>query len=243
MYANKNKPTKKKSIKKVKRWFVAASGWGIDLEMGSGDAKTLKKRSAVPLAPNSHLINLNGTVSGTAFKHNGIYTANPLYGISQGTTDSSRIGDTIHIDHISLRWLVETLNGTTPSNPAIVRFMVVALTQQYANSNFTSGVGSTDMFYAINQGAVVNARVDSRLCKVLCDETVSINSMVASTESMAIGEMHCTIDAPFEFRTGTQYGSAMNLYILAIPYTAGGTSGTTLVGNFSYDYTVAFRDV
>jgi hypothetical protein len=184
----------------------------------------------------------NGTVAASGVTHNTIYTANVLNGISQGTGDGNRIGDSIHIDHITLNCLLDTATGSSNVVPVKLRVMLLACTAQYTQASFGSGLGSSDLFYATSTNLLIS-RLNPRLCKLLCDEIIHIQPTVAAVGTVGYGHINCKVDAPFEFRTGTQYGTAANLYLVTIPYVVGGTSGTTQAGAFAYDYAVTFRDV
>jgi hypothetical protein len=239
---NKTRPRAVASARHNKRWFVAASGWGLDLAMGSGETTTKNKRSLATLPPNSHIFDSNGTIAAANFTHNTIYTTNPLFSITQGTGDSNRLGDTIHLDRISLVCQVDTSTATTVSAPVKFRMMLVVITNQYSPTAFTSGVGSTDVFFTTSTGLIVS-RPNPRLCKVLCDEIVVAQPMTVAGAALGYGHIDCKIDMPFEFRTGSNYGTTANMYLLLIPNIAGGTSGTTLCGTLSFDYLVSFRDI
>jgi hypothetical protein len=232
----------KQNSKMSKRWFVGASGWGISLEAGSGDNSNKTKRSTINSRPDTRILVSNGTVATAGFTHNTLITANPLYLISQGTADNQRIGDTIHLDTISLKLLFDTATATVGSAGVKCRVMLVACTAQYAVTAFTSGVGSTDMFYATSTNLVVT-RLNPRLCKVLCDEIIDTKPTVSSVGALGYGHIECKVDAPFEFRTGSNYGTAANLYLVMVPYVVSGTSGTTTCGAFGYDYAVSYRDI
>jgi hypothetical protein len=233
---------KSKQDSKMKRWFVGASGWGISLEAGSGDNSSKIKRSMINSKPDTRILVVNGTVAAAGFTHNTLITSNPLYLISQGTGDSNRIGDTIHVDSISLKLLFDTATATIGAAGIKTRVMLIACTAQYAVTAFTSGVGSTDMFYASSTN-LLTTRLNPRLCKVLCDEIIDVKPTVANIGALGYGHIECKVDAPFEFRTGTNYGTAANLYLVMVPYVVSGTSGVTTCGAFGFDYAVSYRDI
>lgn len=234
-------PKKSQNNKNTKRWFAAASGWGLDLEMGSGETTHKVKRSIQALAPDTKIYENNSAITAANFLHNTIYTTNILYNITQGTADSNRIGDRVHIKHASLKFLIDTGLGDNLIAPCYVRFMLVASTKQSSATAFTAGLGSTDLFYT-NSGVQANARINPHLAKVMCDEIVYINSTVAAASGLGYGHIECPVNSFFEYQPSAGYGQAANLYLIAIPYTSGGTTGTTKVGTFNWSSAVAFSD-
>jgi len=239
--ARKTQKQRKNTSGKSKRWFVAASGWGLNLDVGSGEKSSKTRRSEMPQLPTAAFYTLANNVAAGNFLQNTIYTHNVAGAIVQGTADANRVGDYVHLDTISLKFLLDTTTATNPSFSFMVRTMLVAITNQYAGVGFVAGVGSTDIFYSSTPPLVLG-RVNPKLCKVLCDNLTHIKPRINATADVQVEHIECRLRQPFEYRTGTIYGTASNLYLLVIPYQAGGTSGVTQCGNFSYDICTSFEE-
>jgi hypothetical protein len=232
---------KQKKSSKSRRWFVAASGWGLNLDVGSGEKSSKTRRSEFSQKDTAAFYTLTNNIAAGNFLQNTIYTHNIAGSIVQGTADSNRVGDYIHIDTVSLKFLLDTSTATNPSFSFVMRTMLIAITTQYNATGFVAGVGSTDLFYSSTPPLTV-ARVNPKLCKVLCDDLIYIRPRINATSDVAIQHVECRLNQPFEYRTGAIYGTAANLYLLMIPYQAGGTSGVTQCGQFSYDINVSFEE-
>jgi len=238
--ANKRSNKQKKSAKS-KRWFVAASGWGLQLDVGSGENSSKTRRSEMVQKPTAALYQLANNISAANFLQNTIYTHNVAGSIVQGTSDAQRVGDYIHLDTVSLRFQLDQSTAGNTSTPIIVRTMLVAITNQYNATGFVAGVGSTDLFYSSTPPLTV-ARPNPKLCKVICDNLTTLKATVSGAAPVIVDHIECRLTQPFEYRTGTIYGTAANLYLLVIPYQAGGTSGVTTCGTFSYDLVTTFEE-
>jgi len=241
---NNNKSNKKsKAILKPlgKRWFVAASGWGLSLDAGSDNPQTRQQKREIPIPMDSKMYNDGSIVANTSFLHNTVYTANPLNGIVYSNLDNGRVGDFIHIKQMSLKFSLDTASNTTVSTPIIVRCMLVVVTDESTQAAFGSGIGSTSVFSQYTTSQLIAARVDPKLCKVLCDYLAYVTP-TSTSSGFQVHHVECPVNSDFEFRTNTQTGTAANLYWLLIPSISGGTTGTTKVANLNYDYATVYTD-
>lgn len=236
------KNAKAKGVLK-KRWFATASGWGLQLSLGSGDASPGKSKRSLGTGVDTRFYVRQFNVAVANFTHNTIYTHNLMSGIAQGTTQSSRLGNEVTIDTIYSSFSIDTAGAAFPLSGISIRFLVVALTQQYSAVDLTSGVGSSDMFFGSSVLLTV-ARIDPRLCRVLCDDIVHVQPTVSTTTGYSgvtrAFSLGCTVKQPFEYRAATSFGTAANLYLLAIPVTSNGANGTTTVCSLSGDVVVAY---
>jgi len=158
---NNNKSNKKsKAISKPlgKRWFVAASGWGLSLDAGSDNPQTRQQKREIPIPMDSKMYNDGSIVANTSFLHNTVYTANPLNGIVYSNLDNGRVGDFIHIKQMSLKFSLDTASNTTVSTPIIVRCMLVVVTDESTQAAFGSGIGSTSVFSQYTTSQLIAAR-------------------------------------------------------------------------------------
>jgi len=225
---------------KSKRWFAAASGWGLDFSLGSGDPKgSLSKVKRMLPLPSDAKITTVGYAPVTQ-KHNTIYTHNLMYPITQGTAVYNRIGDSLMIRAISVRVQVDNQTADSVTQGFQYRILVVATAAQDSSLGFSTGsIGSTNLFYT-NVGGLIVAQIDPHLCKVICDQIYTYYSRPAP--GVDFFQMDCVLGMPFEFQPGTNYGQAANLYALVIPYVTGGTVGTTIVAKMASQVSVTFSD-
>lgn len=226
-----------------RRWFANMSGWGLQLSLGSGDASAGKTKRSIGISPDGRLYVKQSNVAVANFLHNTIYTHNVMLGIAQGTTQSTRLGNEVFVKNIQCSFWVDTFGAVAGMSGISLRIMLVALTQQYTAVDFTSGVGSSDMFFG-SATLLTVARPDPRLCRVLCDDVVhiqpSVPTGVGANGVLKAFSFGCAVNQPFEYRAGTNFGSAANLYLIAIPCVSGGVNGTTTVAAFGADTVVSF---
>lgn len=240
-----NKQMTKRLPAKVKRWFVAASGWGLDLNMGSGVNSTSvkQKRSAHPLPPDSRIAQDVKDVASANFLHNTLLTANIVGLIAQGTADANRLGDFIKLKTLHIRFAVDTTGAPAIDAAFMVRIMIVVVSKQVSlGSQWSSGLGTSDLFYSTGNNVCLG-QIDPKKCKVLCDEIFEYQSTTGSNAGLVTGAMECILDAPFEYQSGTSFGTAANIYAVCVPYVAGGTTGTTSAGRFSATSVLTFESV
>ncbi len=231
---------KKTKVNRSRRWFANASGWGLSFSLGSGEAK--QKRSITGDFVDSKVQSLQSVISGNAFTHNTIYTLNPLGQISQGTANGNRIGDKIRVRYLSISGLFSNQTASNVSNERHMRILLVASTARYnPGAAPGSGLGASDLYFGTTSG-LLNANVDPRKAHVLCDEVVTVKSRVSGAVASEYFTASCKLDSHFEYATGLVYGVAANLYWVFIPYEAGGSTGTTQLGQLELENLTIFDD-
>lgn len=236
---------KLKTKKNAKRWFVNAAGWGFELALGSGShqpigTKTKRSISASSDSKRNFLNNIgqSNLVQGT------MYYLNPLSQIAQGTSTSNRIADRIFIENLSIRVLISNVGSTSGNSGATFRFLLVASTAQTAaTAGFTSGGGFTAAnVFMQNSNQPSLAVVDPQLARVLCDEVVTLQPTVASSNPQDYFNIDCPVNAWFEYQPSTTVGVAANLYWIMFTDIYAGTPGTTVGGSIQASSLVVFRD-
>lgn len=240
---------------KQKRWYVdAAIPRGIPFIGGStfkAGSGTLQKRSIVNAVKQSLIETKQKITVGSCvgMLHNTCYTHNFLGNIPVGTGSASRIGQTINV--LSCRYTLEVNNvgGSAAALliPTYFRFICFksrAQAQQSTDS-FSSGIGSTDIFESGSQNLLMS-KIDYNKVNLLSDKVVKLqvaklpspytnDSVLYNCDEVGIGKM--------EYLTPTSnYGKVQNVYMVVIPYTPGGSTGTTVCGNVNYEGFVAFQD-
>lgn len=243
--ASQRNKKNKKAQKLTKRWFVAASGWGLDLNMGSDVRQTTgsKSRRDVSLPVDSMVLISAFDTTAANFKHSTVYSYNMPSLIAQGTDEGNRIGSTIKIHSMGVRGSFSTNGSTNPNNCKSLRLLLIAYTKQASSSgSFLSGGGSpgSDIFY--NNVGVCFGIVNPRVAKVLCDTVLTIQPTVASSVTSQYFDHSCTLNIPFEYQTGTIYGTAANLYWVLVPFEHGATIGTTQMGEILTEFSIAYGD-
>jgi hypothetical protein len=238
-----NKKNNKQSAKsKSKRWFAGASGWGVEVYAGSGTSGAEKgKRSVISQTPSTKFSTSQGAIGAGSVLHNTVYTHNICYPITQGTADNLRIGDFIRLKTVSCTVQLDPSTGTTPGNGAGLRMMLVASAATITSVNFSSGLGTSNLFYS-GTSSLLTANPNPKLCKVLCDEIFWTRPPGITGAGLLYGNIHCKVDSIFEFQPSTSLGVATNLFLVAIPYGPNGTNGTTTIGKLDYSICVSFED-
>jgi hypothetical protein len=217
-----------------RRWFADMSGWGVSLQLGSGEPS--KGRRSLPASIEAKFNTTAVTVSNGLC--NTLYTFNPLSVITQGTGSNNREGAGIHLKAVSFRYNLES-----PGSSSVTwRMMLVAATPQFNMANFGSGIGSNQLFLSASYNNVLVPHVDSRLAKVLCDTTVMVQPSVTGVQVDSTGFFDCEINMPFEFQSSGVYGTASNLYIIVMPYIPGGTTGSTPCGSLTGEVMTCWTD-
>lgn len=221
-----------------RRWFADMSGWGLSLQVGSGDP--VKGKRSLPVNPDSKFLATYVSVGNAT--HDTLYSYNPLSVIVNGTGPSQRIGSAIKLKGISFRFTVDGVVSSTTANPTIWRVMLVASTVQGNVANFGTVLGSSNLFFSTAVTLPVNSHVDSRVAKLICDQTFETKPRIAATPDNLAGFVDCEINMPFEFQSGSVFGVSSNLYLVVTPHVAAGVSGTTVAGNITGEVLVCWTD-
>lgn len=227
-----------------KRWSASAS---VKLPLGSGQVRLSSRglKSVVKREINKSeetKVYTTGSISSTLLKHNTIYTLQPTQFITQGTDYVNRTGNTIFLRHVKLKGLVSP--GT--ANYITYRVMGIWSESQYIGASFAfnSGVGVTDLFHSANfyTYALVNPKLPST---VIYDKLHTVKNTITGVESTFPLELDLPIMRKMIYQPGsglTKLFKDKQLYIIIIPYVAGGTSGTTNVGAWDLQATCTFKD-
>jgi len=177
-----------------------------------------------------------------AATHNTIYTANVTSVPVQGTSNKTRIGDKIHIQHLDLSI---SINSSSAAGAYTWRVMVVWSGEEFNPAGLGSGLGFTGLFLPNTGSNVVPlAIVNPKAVTVLLDEVVDINSIVAATKDVVSIKRRIHIGQDFLYdKTAAVYGKTKNLYFVAIPYVVGGTSGVTNCGDINPSFDMVFKPI
>lgn len=243
---NRNTAQRMGSNSKSKRWFAEASGWGLSLSLGSGTDKPKGKRS-LNTSPNSQFYVQSQSNTPANFLHNTLYTANVMSPIIQGTGSNQRIGNNVYVRAVHGTFSFDTAGSTNPASELKVRIMLLASTVQSTASTFNSGLGSTQIFFNTSSGNLTTSRPDPRVCKIICDEIITVTPSVTTAAlsgclgGLQVTNVGCVLDQEFQYREGTVFGTAANLYWVVLPFTSGGVTGTTTCATMASDIIVDFQ--
>lgn len=232
-----------KQASKQKRWFVNASGWGLDFTAAS-DVKsvgTAKGKRSLQAPGDSQLSAGVANLGGAGLLNDTLYTLNPIAQIAQGTTEASRLGSRIFLRDLILRGVVSNDAATNLSNYRVFRIMLVVSTKQTNPSGFGTGLGYSDLFYA-GTTPCAYALPNPRVVKVLCDEIISVTPTVALAATSVPYYVTCSVNQYFEYQTGTSFGTASNIYWVITPYEVGLASGVANMGAVISQYATVFEN-
>jgi len=177
------------------------------------------------------------SVNGT---HNTMYTA-LISGIPvQGTANTSRVGDKIHIMNLELAL---GINTNTTAGAYTYRVIVCYSGEEYTPSGLGSGLAFGEVFLP-NTGGLYGtlAITNPKAVTVLMDELIDINSVIALTKDVVTlrRNIHLGIDFPYQ-ASGSVYGKTKNLYVVVVGCVVDGTTGTTVVGTFNLNADMTFK--
>lgn len=240
------KRTNKKAGTKAKRgWYLDARiGKNVPILGGTGirlGKRAVQKiaRREVMKAEETKIFNTT-MISSTVLTHNTFYTLSPIQGITIGTSDSTRVGQSIFIRHIKVAGNIFNAAGQ-----AEVTFRIVTLwtDEQYLQGwAFTAGqiqVGS--LFYGSNDGttALFNNKLGNT---VICDRKITVKQQYSGSLVKKHFEYDCPIFQRVQYNSGSALLNKKQLYVVVIPYTPGGASGSTAVGSFEIQAITTYKD-
>jgi len=153
----------------------------------------------------------------TAMVKNSTYSYNLTAQIVQGTTDGSRIGDSINLTNYSV-------NLRFATNPAAAFYqlrVIVLFSGEETNpsgTNFsTAGLFGNDIFVAGSAG-FSTAIVNRKACTVLYDNLIEINSALDTFEDGHTLRFNVPLNQKFNYQSpGSVYGKTRNLYLVLVP--------------------------
>lgn len=175
-------------------------------------------------------------------KHQTIYTFSPTQGISQGNGNTQRDGDSIHLEALKLKGFYVT-NAT--SGAYQMRMLIGYSGEEYdVATDFGNGLSSGQIFLPDTTTTwSINGIVNPKAFTLLYDQTVDVNSQLASTQDINNIAVTVPLKTKFDYQsTGSAYGKLRNLYVVIICAVAGGTTGTTDVGQVIMSSDLIFKN-
>lgn len=191
---------------------------------------------------NHHMSTNDSTivVTNAGFTHNTLYTHNITGQITQGTANSNRIGDKIHIQSYRVRG---SFIAPTTAGAYTYRVIVCWSGNEFTAPNLTSGIGSAALFLPNTGGSnLTTGLIDPKAVTVLYDETYDINSQVSPVADISSVAFTVPINQDFVYENaGAVFGKFKNMYLIVLGFAAGGTPGTTLLGTALFSEDIIFK--
>lgn len=189
---------------------------------------------------NHHCTASDSTILASAPTHNTIYTSAITPLVVQGTSNTQRIGDKIHLDNLRLNgWI----NTPTASGAYTYRVMVLWSGNEYNNTGLTSGLGFSEIFLPTTGSSfVTTGLVNPKAVTVLYDEIIVINSLLTGVSDVGSFTKSIPLRQDFMYENSAAiYGKTKNLYFVFMSSVVGGTSGTTVTGATGVSVDLVFK--
>jgi len=203
------------------------------------------KKKLYDNTPAKHSITADNASSITGGLHNTIYTLNLSAVITQGTADNQRVGDSVQL-------MAVKLNGLISSNALITascqwRIIVGWSGEEYnLPSQFTvAGLSITELFQP-GSGAIWRNTgiINPKAFTVLDDRIWTLNNSISNVADIEEVAYTVQINANLPYQSGgSVYGKTRSLYVVAIPCSLGGVSGTTNSGNLALATDLIYKQV
>lgn len=177
-----------------------------------------------------------------SFTHNTLYTCNLTYRITQGTTNATRIGDSIVLCGLKIKGFY---TGETTANGYGFRFIVGYSGEEYSNGTFSSGLTTTEVFLpntATNSTTI--AQINPKAFTVLYDERLTCNSQISAVKDRVDYNFSVPLNnTTFQYQSsGGTMGKNKNLYMIMIADVLGGTTGVTASGGSTMTWDFVYKN-
>lgn len=184
-----------------------------------------------------------GTISANLL-HSNIYCFNATGGITQGTSNAQRDGDSIRLEALKLKGFVQT---TTAAKAYTYRVIVGYTGLEYAGVNTNlglAGAGVNDLFQPnTTTGWVPNGVINAKAVTVIADYTVDVPSLITGVEDICSIDMLVPLNTKFPYQAGAAtYGKFKNLVVWVTSGVVGGSSGVTATGVTYMGYDLIFKN-
>lgn len=180
---------------------------------------------------------------GVSMTHNTLYTLVPTAIVSQGDGNTNRDGDAIVLCALKLNGFYNT---DTAAGPYAFRVIVGFTGEEYSNTSFGSGIGTTELFLPNTAGTVTaNGLINPKAFTVLHDEKFTVNSEIAATRSRIDYNIYVPLNnQKFYYQsTASSLGKTKNLVVVIVADIVAGSSGTTAVGGTSISWDFIFKNM
>lgn len=179
---------------------------------------------------------------GVGMTHNTIYTLVPTALPTQGDSNSSRDGDSIVLCALKLNGFYNTASET---GAYAFRVIVGYSGEEYTNTSFGSGIGSSEIFLPNTAGTITsNGIVNAKAFTVLHDQKFTLNSEIASARTRADYEIYVPLDNQMFYyqSSASALGKNKNLIVAIMADETVGSSGLTDVGGTSISWDFIYKN-
>lgn len=180
-----------------------------------------------------------------ALLHNSIYTCVPTQAITQGTTNTTRLGDSVYLCALKVQghFLAPATAGAY-SYRIMVGWTGEELTTANIATTLVSGLGGTELFQPNTFGTWTPiGMINPKAFTVLHDQTIDINSNITAINDLNSFAFTVPLNQNFNYQaSGSVQGKTRNLCVIVIGGVALGTSGVTAAGNCIWTADLIFKD-
>lgn len=178
---------------------------------------------------------------GVTMAHNTLYTLTPTAIPVQGDADNSRDGDSIVLCGLKLRGYYNT---DTAANGYSFRVIVGYTGEEYANTVFGSGLGTSELFLPNTGGTSTVGMINPKAFTVLHDEKFTCNSQITGVRDKLDYNIFVPLgDKLFYYQAGgSRLGKIRNLVVVICGDVIGGVSGVTAIGGTTITYDFVYKN-
>lgn len=176
------------------------------------------------------------SITYSTLKHDNLYTTQLLTDMNQGTAQNRRIGDTIHLTGIGIKFVGYSIAAT--SKPCTFRFMVVRCKKDTAPTESQLFLGSSPSTWMIQR------HVNTDYCTVLKDQIITLRNAAVNTHpEVHLRKFWIPIKKKHIFDSDdSDLGKYYNYYVCVTPFVENGTQGTTDACYYGLDIKAYFKD-
>jgi len=175
------------------------------------------------------------------FGHTLPYTLNVTGAVGQGTTNSTRIGDSVELQALKLSG---AYTSAVAAGAYTFRIMVGFSGEEYGSTGaFLAGLTNAELFLP-NTNPVFGTTgiVNPKAFTVLYDQTFNVNSQIAGVADVISFSETISLKQKFLYQqAGSIYGKVKNLYIVALGDIAGGSPGISNAGDLVLAMDLIFK--
>lgn len=198
--------------------------------------KTVAKIAKKVVMANEETKHKTTAVTFSTYKHDTVYTTQLLTDITQGTTNSTRIGDNINLS--GFKFKMASYSDYTTAKPCTYRFMVVRVKKDTTPTEAQLFDSSSPATWCIMR------HTKPQYCKVLLDKLIYPRIPTSgSAPVVQVNEFYVPIKAKHLFDgSGSTTGKYYNYWIVITPFVVGGQLGTTDALQHLLEYKTYFKD-
>ena len=178
---------------------------------------------------------------GVTMTHNTLYTLTPTAIPTQGDANNSRDGDSIVLCGLKLRGYYNT---DTAANGYSFRIIVGYTGEEYANTVFGSGLGTSELFLPNTGGTSSVGMINPKAFTVLHDEKFTCNSQITGVRDKLDYNIYVPLgDKQFYYQSAaSSLGKTRNLVVVICGDVIGGATGVTAIGGTTITYDFVFKN-